>query len=100
MAETVHAKSRRRRSAALSWRARRRWALFVLLIGLPVYIVTAVGIIARLDRPGILGELLVYAGLGVVWALPFRLLFAGIGRADPSAASESGEPPSADDRVS
>ena len=26
---------------SLSWRARRRWALVVLLVGLPVYIVLA-----------------------------------------------------------
>ncbi len=69
----------------LGWRARRRWALVVLLLGLPLYIAAAAGIIARLDRPGILVELLVYAGLGVVWALPFRFLFSGVGRPDPNA---------------
>ena len=32
------------------------------------------------DRPPILVELLVYIGLGVLWAVPLRLVFRGIGR--------------------
>ena len=35
----------------LSWRARRRWSLVVLLVGLPVYVVAAVTIMSALDRP-------------------------------------------------
>ncbi|MEL6479696.1 MAG: DUF2842 domain-containing protein [Pseudomonadota bacterium] len=36
-----------------------------------------------LDRPHILVESAIYLALGVVWALPFRALFRGIGREDP-----------------
>jgi len=28
-------------------------------------------------------ELAIYIGLGVVWALPFKYIFKGIGQADP-----------------
>ncbi|PIP96181.1 MAG: hypothetical protein COW75_11155 [Rhodobacterales bacterium CG18_big_fil_WC_8_21_14_2_50_71_9] len=31
-------------------------------------------------------ELAIYVGLGVVWALPFRAVFLGVGRPDPDAA--------------
>lgn len=68
---------------ALSWKARRRWALVILLIGLPVYIVVAVTVVNWLDRPPILVELLVYVALGVVWAVPFRFIFRGVGQDDP-----------------
>lgn len=72
----------------LSWTARRRWALVLLLVGLPLYIVAAVTVMNRLGRPGLLVELLVYVGLGVLWALPFRFVFRGVGRPDPDAPEE------------
>ena len=68
---------------ALSYKARRRWALVILLIGLPLYIVLAVTIMNLIDRPSILVELLVYVALGVIWALPFKFVFKGVGQADP-----------------
>jgi len=64
----------------LSWRARRRWSLVVLLVGLPAYIVAAVTVMTALDRPPIWVELAVYVGLGVLWALPLRFVFRGVGR--------------------
>lgn len=70
---------------ALSYKARRRWALVILLIGMPLYIVAAVTVVNLLERPPILVELLVYVALGFVWALPFRFIFRGIGQADPDA---------------
>jgi len=68
---------------ALSYKARRRWALVILLIGLPLYIVLAVTIMNLIDRPSIFVELLVYVALGVIWALPFKFVFKGVGQADP-----------------
>lgn len=70
---------------ALSYKARRRWSLIILLVGLPLYIVAAVTIMNWLDRPPFLVELLVYVGLGVLWAMPFKFVFRGIGKADPDA---------------
>ncbi len=70
---------------ALSYKARRRWALFILVIVLPVYIVVSVTIVNALDRPPLWLELAIYVGLGILWALPFRKIFRGIGQADPDA---------------
>lgn len=67
----------------LSYKARRRWSLVILLVGLPGYIVAAVTISNLLDRPPMLVELAIYIGLGVIWALPFKYIFKGIGQADP-----------------
>ncbi len=68
---------------ALSYKARRRWALVILLIGLPLYILIAVSVVGIFERPSFVMELLIYVGLGIVWAIPFRFIFKGIGQADP-----------------
>jgi uncharacterized protein (DUF983 family) len=70
----------------LSYKARRRWSLVILLLGLPAYIVAAVTIMNLLDRPPIWVEFVVYVALGIIWALPFRFVFKGIGQPDPGAA--------------
>ena len=67
----------------LSYRARRRWALVILLFGLPLYIMASVTVINWFERPSILLELLIYIALGVVWAVPFKFIFKGVGQADP-----------------
>lgn len=74
----------------LSWRARRRWALVVLLVGLPVYVVLAVTIVGWFDRPTIAVELLVYVVLGIAWALPLRVVFLSVARPEPE--TENGRP--------
>ena len=78
---------------ALSYKARRRWSLVILLIGLPVYIVLAVNIIDLFDRPPFWVELAVYVGLGFLWMLPFRFVFLGVGQADPAARDDDKDPP-------
>ena len=70
---------------ALSYKARRRWALIILLIGLPAYIVVAVTVVNMLERPSVWVEFLVYVGLGVAWILPLKRVFLGIGQSDPEA---------------
>ncbi|MCL7464362.1 DUF2842 domain-containing protein [Phaeovulum sp. NW3] len=84
---------------ALSYRARRRWSLLILVVGLPLYIVAAVTVVNWLDatfgRLPIWAELLVYLGLGFLWALPFRAVFRGIGQADPAKHETEGQGPSA-----
>lgn len=81
------AASRASSPAGLGYRARRRWSLVILLIGMPLWIVAAVTAMnwldARFGRQPILVELLVYVGLGLVWALPFRRVFLGVGQAAP-----------------
>ena len=68
---------------ALSYKARRRWSLAILLIGLPAYIVVAITVVNWFDRPGILLEMGIYVGLGIAWALPFKAVFRGVGKPDP-----------------
>ncbi|WP_298915214.1 DUF2842 domain-containing protein [uncultured Roseobacter sp.] len=67
----------------VSYKARRRLALLILLVGLPAYIVASVTVVNWLDRPSILVELIVYVALGIIWALPFKFIFKGIGQSDP-----------------
>lgn len=68
---------------AMSYKSRKRWSLLLLVVGLPAYIVIAVTLVGLLPRPSFLLELLIYLGLGVIWALPFKFLFKGIGQEDP-----------------
>jgi hypothetical protein len=72
----------------LSYRARRRWALAILLVGLPLYVALAVTLVGLFERPGVLVELLIYVGLGVIWALPLRAVFRGVAREDPDARKD------------
>lgn len=70
---------------ALSYKARRRLALLVLVLGLPGYIVLAVTLVNHFERPSIWVEFGIYVGLGVLWAFPLKAIFKGIGQADPTA---------------
>ncbi len=78
---------------ALGYKTRRRLSLLILLVGLPLYIVAAVNLVDWLNawrgRPSVPVEFLVYVGLGVLWALPLRAVFRGIGQADPDAPKDS-----------
>ncbi|MEY4981779.1 MAG: hypothetical protein RIR62_45 [Pseudomonadota bacterium] len=70
---------------ALSYKTRRRLSLLILLVGLPLYIAAALYVISLFERPSILVELMVYVGLGILWALPFKAVFKGVGQPDPDA---------------
>jgi predicted membrane channel-forming protein YqfA (hemolysin III family) len=72
----------------LSYKARKRWSLVVLLIGLPAYVVVAVSLVNWIDRPSIWVELLIYVGLGFVWILPLKRVFIGVGQPDPDACKD------------
>ncbi|MER5170605.1 MULTISPECIES: DUF2842 domain-containing protein [Thioclava] len=71
----------------LSWKTRRRLAILVLVLGLPVYIVVAVTLAnwleARVGRLPLSAELALYIALGVAWIWPCRPVFMGVGRSDP-----------------
>ena len=77
---------------ALSHKAKRRWALVILLVGLPLYIMFAVAGVALLNavmgRPPIWLEFLLFVVLGILWALPFKSVFRGVGQADPDAPEQ------------
>ena len=70
---------------ALSYKARRRWSLVILLVGLPLYVMAAVTVVSWFDRPPLWLEFVVYVALGIVWALPFKFVFKGVGQADPDS---------------
>lgn len=67
----------------MSYRTRKFLCILVLLIGLPAYVVAATTVVGLFDRPPFLVEVAVYAVLGVLWVLPLRVLFRGMGRAEP-----------------
>jgi len=73
----------------MKYKARKRLALFVLVIGLPAYIVLAVTVMSYMMtqevRFPLLVELLIYVALGIGWAFPLKWVFKGIGQADPDA---------------
>ena len=48
-----------------------------------MYIILAVNLVSLFERPSILVELVIYLGLGIIWAFPFKFIFKGIGQADP-----------------
>ena len=64
----------------LSYKMRRVLSVLILLIGLPLYIVAAVSILALFGRLPILLELFIYICLGVIWAFPLKTVFRGIGQ--------------------
>jgi len=72
---------------ALGYKARKRWSLVVLLVALPLYIVAAVTLTdwlrARFDGLPALVELVIFLVLGVVWILPLKRVFLGVGQPDP-----------------
>ncbi|GAB4386610.1 DUF2842 domain-containing protein [Albidovulum sp.] len=79
------------------YRTRRRLSVAILLIGLPVYVILAVSAVnwldARFGRQPILVEVAIYLGLGFLWALPFRAVFRGVGKADPESPANGSERP-------
>jgi len=70
---------------ALSYKTRRRLSLLILSVGLPAYIAVAWWIMSLFDRPSIWLEFGIYIILGILWALPLKAVFKGVGQADPNA---------------
>ncbi len=68
---------------ALRHKTRRRLSILILLVGLPAYIIVAVNLVSWFERPSLLAELAVYVVLGIVWILPLKFVFRGVGRDDP-----------------
>jgi branched-subunit amino acid transport protein len=79
---------------ALSYKTRRRLSLVVLILGLPIYIGVAWYVLSLFERPSVFVELLVYVALGILWAIPLKSVFIGVGQADPDAISRRGDAPS------
>lgn len=70
---------------ALSYKARRRLSVVVLVIWMPIYIWLVSLAMSSISRPPIWLEIPLYLVLGIAWALPFKKVFLGVGKADPDA---------------
>ena len=66
----------------MSYKLKRRLSLFILIVGLPLYVIVIVNLISSFDRPNFVVELLIYLLSGIVWALPLRSVFRGVGQAE------------------
>ena len=67
----------------LKYKTKRILSLFILLVLLPLYIVVAVSIINMIERTSIFFEFIIYILLGIVWAIPLKFIFKGVGKEDP-----------------
>ncbi|MGB3148720.1 MAG: DUF2842 domain-containing protein [Paracoccaceae bacterium] len=76
-------------SKELSYKARRRLAILILLVVLPTYIIAAVTLAGWIDRTfgrqPIYIEFTAYILLGIAWILPFKRIFRGVGQAEPGS---------------
>ena len=76
----------------MNYKARKRLALIVLAVGLPIYIIVAVTLMSFLlnqEARFPLGiELLAYIVLGIGWAFPLKWVFKGIGQPDPDESQQ------------
>lgn len=78
------------KGVAMSYKARRRWALVLLLVGMPVYIVVVLNLMSSIERLPFWLEAAAYVVLGTVWILPFKRVFLGVGQPDPDAPDQQG----------
>lgn len=83
---------------ALSYKARRRLSLLILVVALPAYIVAVVSFLSLFERLPFWAELATYIGFGVLWALPLKAVFKGVGQADPDASPPDDARPPDDDQ--
>ena len=67
-------------------KTRKRLSLLVLMLGMPAYVVLAVTLVnwmdARFGRQPIWIELTIYVVLGILWILPLKRVFRGVGRGE------------------
>lgn len=69
----------------MSYKNRRRLALLVLLIGMPIYVVVVLNLMASINRLPFWGEVAAYVVLGTIWIFPLKKVFLGVGQPDPGA---------------
>ena len=73
---------------ALSYKQKRRYALLLLVVFLPIYIIFTVAVMSVAGRAPLVIEFAIYVILGIAWVLPFKKVFLGIGQPDPDAPRE------------
>lgn len=73
---------------ALSYKARKRLSLLILVVGMPVYVVLAVSLMNSFERLPMWLEVPAYCLLGFGWILPFKKVFLGVGQSDRDAPNQ------------
>jgi membrane protein implicated in regulation of membrane protease activity len=73
---------------ALSYKARKRLSLLIVMVGVPLYIMLAVTLVALLPPLPVAVEFVMYAALGVAWVFPLKSVFRGVSQPDPDAPPE------------
>lgn len=72
----------------MTYKARKRLAIFLLVVGLPVYIIVAATIMSQMLNQEVRFawpiEFVIYVLLGIGWAFPLKWVFKGIGQPDPN----------------
>nr|WP_111297940.1 DUF2842 domain-containing protein [Paracoccus saliphilus] len=67
-------------------KTRKRLSILVLVVLMPAYVVVAVSLMNWLDgrfgRQPIWVEVVIYLLLGILWALPFKRVFRGVGKGE------------------
>ena len=76
----------------MTYKARKRLSLLILVLGLPAYIVLAVTVMSEASRFSMPVELAIYVALGIGWIFPLKWVFLGIGQPDPDAPRDDREP--------
>jgi len=75
----------------MTYKTRKRLAILILVVGLPVYIIVAATIMSLMLNQEIRFwwpiEFLVYVLLGIGWAFPLKWVFKGIGQPDPDQSN-------------
>ena len=66
----------------MRYKSRKKLSLLILIIGLPIYIIAAILVISFFPRLNLFVEFFVYVFLGIIWALPFKFIFKGIGQVE------------------
>ena len=73
----------------MTYKARKRLAIFILVVGLPIYMIFAATIMSGMMnnqiRLPIVVEFLAYIVIGIGWVFPLKWVFKGIGQPDPDA---------------
>jgi membrane protein implicated in regulation of membrane protease activity len=70
---------------ALSYKTRKRLTIFIILVGVPLYLMLAVTVVALLPPLPLAVEFLLYVLLGVVWVFPLKSIVRGVSQPDPDA---------------
>ena len=68
----------------MDYKTKRKLSLLILLVGLPLYSVLVVTVMAFLVNLPTFLELFIYVFWGIIWVFPLKVVFRGVGQSDPN----------------